>query len=57
MTHAEILAACGLTNDLISGGSLVVTTPVDGSEIARLKMDSGRDSVSRMEESTCPAPR
>ena len=40
MTHAEILAACGLTKELISGGTLVVTTPVDGSEIARLKMDS-----------------
>ncbi len=40
MTHAEVLAACGLTKDMISGGILVVTTPVDGSEIARLKMDS-----------------
>ena len=37
MPHSDILAAAGLTTAELTGGSLSVTTPVDGSEIARLK--------------------
>jgi len=36
MTPAETLAAAGLTVADLSGGTLVVTSPVDGSELARL---------------------
>ncbi|PZX16320.1 aldehyde dehydrogenase (NAD+) [Palleronia aestuarii] len=36
MSHDAILAACGLDRDRITGGTLAVTTPVDGSEIARV---------------------
>ncbi|MFW8596126.1 aldehyde dehydrogenase family protein [Cribrihabitans neustonicus] len=36
MSHAEILTAAGLSEDELTGGTLAVTTPVDGSEIARL---------------------
>ncbi|MCB9958799.1 MAG: aldehyde dehydrogenase family protein [Rhodospirillaceae bacterium] len=34
--QTDILAACGFTEAEIAGGTLAVTTPVDGSEIARL---------------------
>ena len=37
MTHSNILAASGLTKAEVSGGSLVVTTPVDGSILAQLQ--------------------
>lgn len=37
MGHRDILSACGLTPAEIEGGTLVVRTPVDGAEIARLK--------------------
>ncbi|WP_114287325.1 aldehyde dehydrogenase family protein [Candidatus Halocynthiibacter alkanivorans] len=40
MNYSNILADCGLGADVIASGDLVVTTPVDGSEIARLKMHS-----------------
>ena len=40
MSHSPILAACGLTVAEISGGTLEVTTPVDGSVIAHLKTES-----------------
>jgi L-aminoadipate-semialdehyde dehydrogenase len=40
MSYSTILADCGLGPDVVSTGDLVVTTPVDGSEIARLKMHS-----------------
>ncbi|UWQ47868.1 L-piperidine-6-carboxylate dehydrogenase [Leisingera aquaemixtae] len=40
MPHSDILAAAGLTQAELTGGSLSVTTPVDGSEIARLKPHS-----------------
>lgn len=38
MDYADILTAAGLTKDELWGGTLSVTTPVDGSEIAKLKM-------------------
>ncbi|MCC2110885.1 MAG: aldehyde dehydrogenase family protein, partial [Hyphomicrobiales bacterium] len=37
MTHQDVLTAAGLGPDLLSGGDLVVTTPIDGAVIARLK--------------------
>jgi aldehyde dehydrogenase (NAD+) len=36
MSHHAILAACGLNEAALSGGDLSVTTPIDGSEIARV---------------------
>ncbi|MEM9318253.1 MAG: aldehyde dehydrogenase family protein [Pseudomonadota bacterium] len=36
MSHIAILTACGLTADQTNGGTLRVTTPVDGSVIARV---------------------
>lgn len=40
MTHLEILAACGIGASEIKGGTLSVTTPIDGSLIAELKEHS-----------------
>ncbi len=47
MTHMDILQAAGLTPSELSGGALAVHTPIDGSEIARLKSHS-RDDVRAM---------
>lgn len=44
MSHNEIIAACGLSTDDVTGGSLIVTTPVDGSQIAALKPHSSSDA-------------
>lgn len=65
MNHAEILAASGLSQTDLSGGDLAVFSPVDGSEIARLKTDSvaeteamiakGKDAAKAWRE--IPAPR
>ncbi|MGH6879865.1 MAG: L-piperidine-6-carboxylate dehydrogenase [Hypericibacter sp.] len=43
MGHRDIISACGLTPAEIEGGSLAVRTPVDGTEIARLKTHSAAD--------------
>ena len=43
MAHAEILAANGLDAAEITGGTLVVTTPIDGAEIARLRIHSAEE--------------
>ncbi len=43
MSHKNVLTACGLANADISGGKLVVTTPIDGAEIARLKTHSASE--------------
>ena len=40
MTHTDVLTAAGLRAPEIAGGTLAVTTPIDGSEIARLKVHS-----------------
>jgi aldehyde dehydrogenase (NAD+) len=40
MTHQDILGTCGFSPADLSAGTLVVPTPVDGSEIARLKAHS-----------------
>ncbi|MBZ8133864.1 aldehyde dehydrogenase family protein [Afifella sp. IM 167] len=44
MTYSDILKACGLTEEETGGGALAVTTPVDGSVIARLKTHSKEDA-------------
>jgi aldehyde dehydrogenase (NAD+) len=36
MTHAEILAAAGLTKADLTGGTLAVHSPIDGAELARV---------------------
>lgn len=36
MTHAEILAAAGLTQADLTGGTLAVHSPIDGAELARV---------------------
>ncbi len=43
MTFQDILAACGLSSDMLAGGDLAVSTPVDGSIIARLRTHSSGD--------------
>ena len=43
MSHADILAANGLTGSELAGGTLVVRTPVDGTELARLKVHDAAD--------------
>ena len=65
MSHSEILAACGLTTADISGGTLKVTTPVDGSVIAHLKVESVAQVEAKIAKSVAafhvwknvPAPR
>jgi aldehyde dehydrogenase (NAD+) len=47
MAHTDILAASGLTDNEITGGTLAVHTPIDGAEIARLKIHSA-DEVGAM---------
>ena len=37
MAHSEILAAAGLTADDLTGGTLVVRSPIDGVELARVR--------------------
>ncbi|MGR3272442.1 aldehyde dehydrogenase family protein [Thalassococcus profundi] len=44
MTYQHILDACGLSAAETTGGTLSVTTPVDGSEIARVPMHSVADA-------------
>ena len=44
MSFQSILTACGLTSDQITGGTLKVTTPVDGSVIAEVKTHSVADA-------------
>ena len=36
MNHADVLKAAGLTEAEITGGTLVVTSPIDGAEVARV---------------------
>lgn len=43
MTNLDILEANGFAAEELEGGSLIVCTPVDGSELARLKVDSAAD--------------
>ena len=43
MNHAEILQANGFSETELTGGDLIVTTPVDGSVIAKVKTHSVSD--------------
>ncbi|WP_193142944.1 aldehyde dehydrogenase family protein [Meridianimarinicoccus sp. MJW13] len=45
MAHQQILTACGLTTAQTTGGDLPVTTPVDGSEIARVHSQSPEEAT------------
>jgi aldehyde dehydrogenase (NAD+) len=40
MAHSEILAAAGLMQDDFTGGTLVVRSPIDGAELARVRETS-----------------
>jgi len=65
MAHTDILAANGLTDANITGGTLAVHTPIDGAEIARLKMHSAEEVRAMIAKGvktfrawrTVPAPR
>jgi aldehyde dehydrogenase (NAD+) len=65
MARADILAANGLTDAEITGGTLAVHTPIDGAEIARLKMHSAEEVGAMIAKGvkafqawrTVPAPR
>ncbi|MBN8629701.1 MAG: aldehyde dehydrogenase family protein [Rhodobacterales bacterium] len=43
MTHAEILAAAGLSKSDLTGGTLAVHSPIDGAEIARVHETGAAD--------------
>ncbi|MDJ0948069.1 MAG: aldehyde dehydrogenase family protein [Alphaproteobacteria bacterium] len=65
MAHADILAANGLTEAQVTGGTLAVHTPIDGAEIARLKTHTAEDVRAMIAKGvqafaawrTVPAPR
>ena len=65
MTHADTLAEAGLGADALSGGTLAVHSPIDGSEIARVAETAGADMagiIARSNEAfrawrDVPAPR
>ncbi len=65
MLHANILAASGLTENELTGGTLSVQTPVDGSEIARVHVDSASEANKAIDKAheafqawrNVPAPR
>jgi aldehyde dehydrogenase (NAD+) len=65
MAYTDILAANGLTDTEITGGTLAVHTPIDGAEIARLKMHSAEEVRTMIAKGvtafqawrTVPAPR
>lgn len=42
--HQQIIAACKLSASETTGGTLRVTTPIDGSEIAKVKVHSVQDA-------------
>ncbi|WP_164659626.1 aldehyde dehydrogenase family protein [Tropicibacter sp. Alg240-R139] len=48
MTHTDILTAAGLTGTELTGGTLAVTTPIDGREIACLSMHSVADAEAQI---------
>lgn len=65
MSYSEILTNCGLSLDETTGGTLSVSTPIDGSEIASLSVHSPADVEAMITKSrtafaawrTVPAPR
>ena len=65
MSYQNILKDCGLSEAELSGGNLSVITPIDGSEIANLKMHSAAEAESMIQKGdnafetwrSVPAPR
>ncbi len=65
MSHADILAACSLASSDLTGGTLSVRTPVDGSEIACLPVHDATETAARIDAAheaflawrSVPAPR
>ncbi|MEJ2088063.1 MAG: aldehyde dehydrogenase family protein, partial [Gammaproteobacteria bacterium] len=65
MGHREVTAAAGLTAAELSGGSLVVRSPIDGAEIGRVATHDEADVAELVERSSgafeawrqVPAPR
>lgn len=65
MRHTDILSACGLSDDELSGGTLQVTTPIDGQVLAKLRCHTPTDVELAIERAnraflkwrTVPAPR
>ena len=43
MTHSPILSAAGLTQSDLTGGTLVVRSPIDGAELARVAQTAAAD--------------
>jgi len=41
MSHSEVLRAVGLDAVSVTNGSLIVTSPIDGTAIAQLSQHSG----------------
>ncbi|MBL4769048.1 MAG: aldehyde dehydrogenase family protein, partial [Rhodobacteraceae bacterium] len=50
MSYQEILAACGLKSAETTGGTLVVTTPVDGSIIATVMTHTPADAQAAIQK-------
>ncbi|MCB1478237.1 MAG: aldehyde dehydrogenase family protein [Rhodobiaceae bacterium] len=65
MTHKDVLAAAGLTEAELTGGTLAVKSPIDGVEVARVKETDPADMpaiIARAQEAfrawrQVPAPR
>src|ERR687895_1636301 len=65
MSHRDLLNRLGLTERELQGGTLTVRTPIDGSELARVKTHTADDISAMVEQSvsafkvwrTVPAPR
>ncbi|MGI3183505.1 L-piperidine-6-carboxylate dehydrogenase [Nioella aestuarii] len=65
MTAKDTLAALGLTDDMLTGGSLTVTSPIDGAVLADLAETAANDMPAIIAKSqaafkawrTVPAPR
>jgi aldehyde dehydrogenase (NAD+) len=65
MSHRDLLDRLGLRESELKGGNLTVRTPIDGSELARIKTHTADDISAMIERSvsaftlwrTVPAPR
>ncbi len=52
MPYSKVLSAAGLGGSVLSGGSLAVTTPIDGNELARLEVHSQTDVKAMIVDAT-----
>ena len=65
MSYTHILNAAGFTTSELSGGTLIVDTPIDGSKLASLKIATADDVQTAIQKSSeafqqwrnVPAPR